>query len=506
MPYLFSQCEDIACRSIAPLQDTPAIKAPYNATVTVEKGFTVKMSGNDTGKTDNDTHSVFTFDNAIKMPSYLIAIAVGNLEYASMGNRTGVITEPEMMDSVKTALESLETLLDKAEAYVKTPYIWGTYNILVLPPSFPMGGMENPLLTFASPTIITEDKSQVYVATHEIAHSWTGNEVTCQNWSNMWLNEGFTVFIERKVSAEIHGEDFSKVNAFLGNISMVSDMMGYGMDNSFSSLHPNVSGVLPDDSFSEVPYEKGFQLLYHLETQVFNDSAAMQDLISTYIQKYSQQSVVYTQFQAEFEAYVDANYNASEAIVMKDLMNWDTWVKVPGIPKDKLNFTTDKLVESQNLADQYVAGNGTVANFTDYSTWDSNLRVVFLERLAENPNTTLTILEGVDRDLNITDTVDPECKQRWFPLGIKKNYTNVLEPAHTFISTQGRMKYLTPIYQALLDTNQKQIAVQWYEENINFYHPYAVDMLGKLLGLRATNPVAKVEEPAQKEATRFLQY
>jgi len=137
------------------------------------------MSGNDTGVTSNDTHSVYTFDNAIKMPSYLIAIAVGNLEYASMGKRTGVITEPEMMESVKTALSSLEDLLDATEKYVNTPYIWGNYSILVLPPSFPMGGMENPLLTFASPTIITSDKSQVYVATHEIAHSWTGNQVTC---------------------------------------------------------------------------------------------------------------------------------------------------------------------------------------------------------------------------------------------------------------------------------------------------------------------------------------
>ena len=134
------------------------------------------------------------------MPSYLIAIAVGNLEEHAMSDKTSVITEPEFMDEVVTALDSLPTLLSTAENYL-TPYIWGNYSIIILPPSFPMGGMENPLLTFASPTIITADKSQVYVATHEIAHSWTGNDVTCENWSNMWLNEGFTVFEERKVSA-----------------------------------------------------------------------------------------------------------------------------------------------------------------------------------------------------------------------------------------------------------------------------------------------------------------
>ena len=217
------------------------------------------MSGNDTDVKDiNDTHKMYSFDNSIKMPSYLIAIAVGDLQEEKIGNRTSVITEPVKMDEVKEALASLETLLDTAEQYVGTPYIWGKYAIIILPPSFPMGGMENPLLTFASPTIITKDKSQVYVATHEIAHSWTGNQVTCENWSNFWLNEGFTVFIERKVSAILHGEDFSKVNAFLGNISMVSAMEDYGMDSNYSSLYPNVSGVLPDDSFSEIPYEKGF--------------------------------------------------------------------------------------------------------------------------------------------------------------------------------------------------------------------------------------------------------
>ena len=201
LPYLYTQCEDIACRSVAPLQDTPSIKATYDATVIVSNEFNVKMSANETGVEDfNSTHKSFKFLNEIRMPSYLIAIAVGDIEYRSLGDRVGVITEPVRLDAVAEELKSLPDLLDKAEAYL-TPYIWGNYSVLVLPPSFPMGGMENPLLTFASPTIITGDKSQVYVATHEIAHSWTGNDVTCENWSNMWLNEGFTVFEERKVSA-----------------------------------------------------------------------------------------------------------------------------------------------------------------------------------------------------------------------------------------------------------------------------------------------------------------
>jgi leukotriene-A4 hydrolase len=248
------------------MQDTPAVKMTYSAKVTVKNDFVVHMSANSTGVDQlNSTHKMYKFENNIKMPTYLIAIAVGDLEYRFIGNRTGIITEPSNVEAVAKELASLPELLEKAEAYL-TPYIWGNYSILVLPPSFPMGGMENPLLTFASPTIITGDGSQVYVATHEIAHSWTGNDVTCENWSNLWLNEGFTVFEERKVSAQIHGVDFSKVNAYLGNISMYQDMVGYGLNHTYASLYPVVDEDKPDNSFSEIPYEKGFQLLYYLES------------------------------------------------------------------------------------------------------------------------------------------------------------------------------------------------------------------------------------------------
>jgi leukotriene-A4 hydrolase len=158
------------------------------------------MSANETGVSAyNATHNVAGFHAAIPIPSYLMAIAVGDLVYRSLGRRVGVITEPSQIDFVANELAEMELLLDTTEAYIG-PYIWGNYTILVLPPSFPMGGMENPLLTFASPTIIVGDKSQVYVATHEMAHSWTGNTITCRNWESFWLNEGFTVFLERKVS------------------------------------------------------------------------------------------------------------------------------------------------------------------------------------------------------------------------------------------------------------------------------------------------------------------
>merc|ERR1712032_1278056 len=241
------------------------------------------------------------------MASYLIALAVGNLEETRMGttagkNRTSVITEPEKMAETVECLKSLPTLLDNAETYL-TPYIWGNYSIIVLPPSFPMGGMENPLLTFASPTIIVGDKSQVYVATHEMAHSWTGNEVTCRDWENFWLNEGFTVFIERHVSSELHGVDFGKVEAFLGNTSLWGSMLAYGLDNTYASLHPVLQGDNPDNSFSEVPYEKGFQLLTFMESLVGNDT--FKEFLQFYIKTHSLTSITTIQLRETWEFFVE---------------------------------------------------------------------------------------------------------------------------------------------------------------------------------------------------------
>lgn len=511
LPYLFTQCEDIACRSVAPMQDTPANRITYSAQVVVRNAYNVHMSANSTGmRFWNLTHTAYSFENTIPMPSYLIAIAVGYLDVRSLDARTSVITEHCKIDEVASVLDTVPDLLNRMEAYI-TPYIWGTYSILVLPPSFPMGGMENPLLTFASPTIITADKSQVYVATHEIAHSWTGNQVTCENWSNFWLNEGFTVFEERKISGDIHGKDFSLVNAYLGNISMYSAMQGYGLDSNYSSLYPMMgdmlTGAKPDDSFSEIPYEKGFQFLWWLQTLV--GEANYQTILRAYINEHSLTSINATAARATFERELRKLYNESEYNKIELNIDWTAWVVAPGLPQAPvvLDFMTPNITEAQALAMRYIENEGNTTspeNFAEYNNWYSSLKVIFLEKLIEmlptgnetTGVTNLAIVKKVDEDLKITTTVDPECKQRWFPLGIMTNYTNVTEPAHEFISSMGRMKYLTPIYQALIDTNQTTEAVKWYNENVDFYHPYAVEMLAKLLGITA--PVQGLKPLFQK--------
>jgi leukotriene-A4 hydrolase len=388
LPYMFTQCEDINCRSVAPLQDTPSNRITYSANITAPKEFVVKMSANETAVwAVSDTHNVAYFECAIPIPPYLIAIAIGDLEYRSLGERVGVITEPSEMDKVANELEDMGLLLDTVEEYMGT-YIWGNYTIIVLPPSFPMGGMENPLLTFASPTIIVGDKSQVYVATHEMAHSWTGNEITCQSWENFWLNEGFTVFVERHVSGELHGEDFSKVAALLGNTSMYQGMEDFGLNHTYSSLHPVLRGDNPDNSFSEVPYEKGFQLLYYLESLIGRPE--MKNFLNFYMRQHHLTSITTIQLRETWEFFVEyeiPGLSAEQVNAILGAMDWSTWLYQPGLPPVQLDFSTPEGDQSASLALQYIALNGTGSpeNITEtYNTYYSNLKVVFHDTLQAN--------------------------------------------------------------------------------------------------------------------------
>jgi len=228
------------------------------------------LSANLTGKKSStriEKHTVYHFSMPQPIPSYLLAVVAGNIVEVKVGSRSFVISEPTYIDVYAKELEDMDHYVKTIEDYI-TPYGWGIYKLVIQPPSFPIGGMENPLLTFANPTIIVGDKSGISVAVHEIAHSWTGNDATTENWSNMWINEGMCVFLERKALTSLYGRDFTLVDAVNGNDSMVTDMKRFGWNTSFSSLHPNVDDCNPDDPFSTIPYEKGYQFLIYLESLI----------------------------------------------------------------------------------------------------------------------------------------------------------------------------------------------------------------------------------------------
>jgi aminopeptidase N len=371
-PYVYTHCEAIDCRTLVPLQDTPSVKATYSARIYSPKDIKVHMSALTLDEQVQGNIRITDFELDVPIASYLIALAAGNLEYRKIGRNTGVITEPEFIEQCVEELSGLQDSLDIAESFL-TAYEWGNYTVLVLPPSFPFGGMENPLLTFASPTIIVGDKSQVDVATHEIAHSWTGNLVTNRNWENFWLNEGFTVFTERHVTRKQRGEEFYRVSAALGNASLYGAMSLFGFDSTFSSLNPDYQGANPYDTFSEVPYEKGFQFLTHIENLIETDN--MEIFLKIYVAKFKHQSIVWQQFKEEFEQFLEDYFPAEKYGILSQI-DWHTWIFVPGPPPVKLDFSTPNLEISKELASNYIklGGEGRPENYDVFLGYFSKLK------------------------------------------------------------------------------------------------------------------------------------
>jgi len=343
-PYLFTQCQAIHARALFPCQDTPAAKITYGARVTVPAPLTALMSAIPVGEgeaADGDK-TAFTFAQAVPIPPYLLALAVGNVESRDIGPRSKVWSEPEMVEAGAFEFSETEAFLVAAEE-VAGPYVWGRYDLLLLPPSFPYGGMENPCLTFVTPTLLAGDRSQAHVVAHEIAHSWSGNLVTNLTWEHFWLNEGFTVFIERKIMNKLYGKAVFDFNAIAGLMELQETVDRLGADHPHTVLMPVLEGgVDPDDVFSKVPYEKGFAFLVHLEHMTRGEgqgqgqgqaaaglrapdaaggTAAFAAFLIAHFERHRFGCVTSEEFRT---AYTESFPSASAAV------DWETWLHRPG--------------------------------------------------------------------------------------------------------------------------------------------------------------------------------
>ena len=470
-PFMFTQCEAILCRSLLPCQDSPSAKVSCEVKVKIDAPLTVLFSGLETKHYTEDKYNVFEYEQKIPIPTYLIAFAAGELEYGKLSERCGVWTEVGLKDQAVYEFESCETYLKKAEEYL-TPYRWGVYNLLVLPFAFPYGGMENPCLTFVTPALLAGDRSMANVIAHEISHSWTGNLVTNKDWANFWVNEGFTTFMERKLSELVYGEDMANLEAQVGVGEMMADIEIMGNDTTFTSLAPDYSHCDPDDGFSTVPYEKGFTFLYYLETLV--GKLNFQHIMQKYVTEFALKSVDYHAFKGVFEAMVKDIYKekANEEVLSK--IDWEKWITSRGKPIKSFEFKTKYIKEGQDLAKAFLEGKRESSYYETFKNWHTNVKLVFLNYLMENVKKIDDKVYANLRDvLKMHGNYNAEVKYIWYQIALITKHDDCIPYVKEFLLTHGRMKYIRPVYFEWY-RYQKEEANKFFNENKMIYHQVAM--------------------------------
>ena len=321
----------------------------------------------------------------------------------------------------------------------------------------------------------------------EVAQQWTGNQVTQNNWEDVWINEGFTTYVERMVQAQLWDLNFAYTEAFVGNTSMSSQVNIYGMqDQTYASLHPVLKGDNPDNSFSIVPFEKGFQLLAYIYDQVIG-YVAMEDFITYYIETNSLQSICAFAERRTFSNFVESYYDTPDDVNdYLAMVDYEAWIyEVGNDPTGTLDFTNSATTAALNLANAYITLNGasSPSNYQDYNSFVSNQKVVFHQTLLHSTDINTAILTRIDNDLNITSETDPEVRQRWYSIGLYLNYAPVYTPAQTWVGQMGRNKYINSIFLALSESGQRNLGISWYNTNSWFYSPTTQALITGILGI-----------------------
>ena len=480
-PFMFTQCESILTRELLAIQDTPAVKITTYMGITVPKPLFALDSGIYQSKIDNGNSVTYFYEQKIPIPSYLIALAAGAIEERVISDRSKVYGEKELVDSAAEEFDGIENFIQIAEAYV-SPYVWGEYNLLILPSSFPFGGMENPTLTFVTPSLLAGDKSLANVVAHEISHSWSGNLVTMDNWSDFWLNEGFTMFLQRKIMEKTDDIDLAKLDSMVMYNTMVEDIKRFGESKSFSSLRPYLVGRHADDAFSEVPYEKGFNFLYFLETIVNKESDIdlFRKILRQYFAKFAYKSLKTEDFQNFFIETIKAELPEDKATNVLNQINWVQWIDAPGYPPVKNDFSNKYANEVKEAVDQFYNGN-LPDNFVDtFKKWHTLLKQYFLNNLKETDKVLGEYqLNKLNNDLNLKEGYNAEVNFGYYMVillhaeNLDDTFKNALD---AFLGKFGRLKYLRPLYRSYY-VRDKEAALRAFNEWKGSYHPIAVRMI-----------------------------
>ena len=492
LPFIFSQSEAIHARSWVPLQDTPGVRFTYTAHVTSRADVMVLMSAGNDPAAARDGDYNFVMNKPI--PSYLLAIAAGDLVFRPLSDRAGVWAEPTMADKAAKEFEDTEKMITTTEQ-LYGPYRWGRYDILVLPPSFPFGGMENPTLTFATPTVIVGDKSLVSLVAHELAHSWSGNLVTNASWKDIWLNEGFTTYVQARITEALYGQEMAEMERQIDQADLAVEMKDMPAANQVLALPP-LGEQDPDGVLSSVAYVKGAWFLQFLEQRYGRET--FDPFLRKWFDDHSFKSATTDEFVADLKQnLLPKNPNAVTADEL------DAWLNKPGIPTfaQKAQSRGFALVDTARIA---WLGSGTLPAKQATDEWETQQWVRFIDGLGD------TIKPGqfkqLDDAYHFTGTANGEIAMRWYPLAIRSGDKDAWQAAGAFIERVGRRKLIMPIYAELVKTPEGlAFAKEVFARAKPGYHPITTASVEEMLAAAPQAPEAPAAPEPSAQSTPSAQ-
>ncbi|MBV8518735.1 MAG: M1 family metallopeptidase [Acidobacteria bacterium] len=449
-PFLLSQSEAILARTWVPLQDSPQVRFTYEATIRVPHELMAVMSAENV--TQRSADGVYHFTMPQPVPSYLMALGVGDLAFRAFDGRSGVYAEVPVIDAASREFSDTPKMIGAAEQ-LYGPYRWGRYDLLVLPPSFPYGGMENPRLTFLTPTVIAGDKSLVSLIAHELAHSWSGNLVTNATWNDFWLNEGFTTYFEHRITEALYGREYSEMLWLLGLTQVKEELPTLPVKDQ--ALYLDLTGRDPDDA-PDLVYEKGALFLRLLEEKA--GRARWDQFLRGYFDAHAFQSMTTTRF-------IDALKQGLPDVVQQ--VKVEEWIYGPGLPANCPQPHSEAFAKVEAAAKQFASGGP--ASAIDMTKWSSHERQHFVESL---PSLTPARMGELDARFHFTDSGNSEVLFAWLMKSVEDRYKTAYPAIERFLTSQGRRKFVKPLYAALWShAEDRAFAKEVYAKARASYHP-----------------------------------